>query len=140
MKTREIFKISIVTVIFIVIGLFFICSASAESSCDELIWEGDYEIHTLEDLEGLSGYTTVTGDLIIESLSSINLEGLECLTHVGGTLSILDCAKMQNFAGLKKLESIGGLHITENGPRSFIGLVKLKSIGGSVYIYDNKDC
>ena len=63
--------------------VFFLISApSFAQQCSELVWEGDYIINTVEDLEALSGYTTVTGYLDIHNLPTTSLKGLECLNYV----------------------------------------------------------
>ncbi|MCP4677803.1 MAG: hypothetical protein GY854_20250, partial [Deltaproteobacteria bacterium] len=92
-----------------------------------LVWEGDYEINTIEDLQALSGYTCVTGDSSIYDTLLTNLEGLECLTHVVGIHRheefeigdfkakfysaghVLGSAIVQVFAGEKKIVFSGDL-------------------------------
>ena len=48
----------------------------AKKECPELVWEGDYYIRNIEDIEALAGYTKVTGYLYIGGHNLINLNEL----------------------------------------------------------------
>jgi len=103
------------------------------------IWEGDYYILTEADLESLSGYTSVTGTLFINYPTLISLEGLECLTQVGGNLEIYENDSLISFEGVDKLKYVGGnMRIYDNDSLiSLEGLEKLKYVGGHMRIRDN---
>ena len=104
----------------------------------ELVWDGSYGINTQADLDTLSGYTAITGNLSIVDTSLTSLEGLECLNHVGGNLYIDNNDSLTNLEGLNNLTSVGGLYIRYNDSlTSLEGLNNLTSVGGSLYIVFN---
>ena len=81
-------KILVSAISFIILALFpyFVWAQ---------VWEGDYTIRNEADIAALSGYTEVTGHLIIGSFDGSdppttfeNLDGLENLTTVGYSLVI----------------------------------------------------
>ena len=76
-----------IVVVFILTN-FVTNPVHAKKECEELVWEGDYEIQSLGELEVISGYTKVTGNLSIMLSDLTSLEGLECLSEIGGDLSI----------------------------------------------------
>jgi len=77
------------------------------SSCDDLVWDGDYDIETEGDAVGLNGHAEVTGNLNIILTSLTDLADLECLNTVGGSLAIVGTALI-DLDGLSNLTSIGG--------------------------------
>ena len=100
----------------IIIATVFLISTplSAQEACPELIWEGDYEIRTAEDLAGLSGYTSIKGSLYIHDSDLISIAGLECLDYVW-FLDIEHNDRLTSLKGLESLTRIGGaLHIINN--------------------------
>ncbi len=108
--------------------------------CPPLIWEGTYSTTDHGDsLDDLSGYTSVTGHLYITSTSLTNLEGLECLTSVGSTLTITGNDFLTNLEGLMNLTSVGAdLRIANNdSPTNLVGLENLTSVGTDLYIANN---
>ena len=84
-------------------GIFIMNQAGAKQDCGELVWEGDYEIQSLGELEVISGYTRVTGNLSIMLSDLTSLEGLESLCEIGGDLSI------ENNEFLTSLKSLDNL-------------------------------
>jgi len=100
---------------------------------EEQIWSGDYAIESGADLQALSGYTAVTGDLLVafpHTDSPANLDGLQCLQSLGGNLRI-DSPNLASLGGLNNLAEVGGeLHITHAGElTSLHGLDSLTTIG-----------
>ncbi|MCD4725966.1 MAG: T9SS type A sorting domain-containing protein [Bacteroidales bacterium] len=110
-------------------GIFFGTQAKIDNfqtnhpNCSEI--EGDVEINgdNITNLNGLNVLTSIGGSLIIVSNDSlINLTGLENLTYISGNLEVgtFDI----NYVGNPSLNSLTGL---EN----------LDSIGGDFFIYAN---
>lgn len=106
------------------------------SNCPRLVWEGDYEICTIEDLQALSDYTSVTGNLLIDSPDLDSLKGLECLNYIGGSLLLWSISNQASLRGLDNLTTIGGdLVLYECYDLITLkGLKNLKSIGGDLLI------
>jgi hypothetical protein len=107
----------------------------------QFIWEGDYTIDNATDIANLSGYTKVTGTLIIgENYNFENLAGLENLTSVGRDLSINNNDALTSLSALDNLTSVGGdLNIGYNDAlTSLSGLNNLTSVDGDLNIgYNN---
>jgi hypothetical protein len=83
-------------------------------SCSENIYNGTYAINTTGDLNELSGYMAVTGDLIIKNTALRNLEGLECLSEIGGELVMVNNSLLENIDGLRNLTSVARIEISYN--------------------------
>ncbi len=108
----------------------------------EQVWEGDYLISTMEELEAIAGYTKVTGNLTIKEASAslfTNLDALACLTSVEGNLFINTNESLSNIDGVSRLESIGiGLLFYSNPALTNIdGLSSLNSVDDWVIIFSN---
>ena len=101
---------------------------------------------TVGDLAALSGCTSVTGSLSINYSPLTSLEGLECLTHVGGLLDIYKNPSLKSLAALDSITSVGGdLRIRRNYELCTSLADALRDqvldaggIGGSINISDNK--
>jgi len=106
--------------------------------CDDevVVWQGDYSIETLEDMDNLRGYSEVTGNLSISYTSLTNLKGLVCLTVVGGNLEIESNHALTSLEGLENLTSVAGdLEISDSlWLMNLEGLNNLTSIGGNLVI------
>jgi hypothetical protein len=97
----------------------------------------------INNLNGLSVLTTITGNLEIRSNSTlVSLAGLEGLNSVGGDLRIYDNPLITNLTGLDNLTFIGGsLELSRNTSLStcnnewFCDL--LQNTGGVVEIFSN---
>lgn len=117
--------------IFVVLGIFILNSTVAAKHCSELVWEGDYEINSIEDLEALSGYTEVTGGLRILYSNLPNLDDLECLASVGGLSTRVE-DDLPILKGLDNLKTIGGsfsISTDYNYVEKIEGFNNLESIG-----------
>ena len=103
------------------------------------VLHGVHRIEDSDDLLALSGYTSIAGSLAIESETLTSLEGLECLNHIGGDLSMYENFGLTSLEGLESLESIGGdLWMFQNdGLTSLEGLESLESVGKSLTISEN---
>ena len=110
--------------------------AHVDFSNVEKVFPGDFVIGNSEDLAELSGYTSVSGDLIVYNTSLENLGGLECLERVDGNIQIVLNAELTNIEGLMNLASIGGgLKINANYALPDVdGLNNLETIGDSLEI------
>jgi hypothetical protein len=137
---RNTLKTSFIVAVFVALGCFILNPALAVSGCyvgGVGVWYGDYEIRTAADLQALSGYTLVTGDLSILSSPLTSLKGLECLTQVE-SLVIDGNHYLVSLVGLESLESVESLAIKYNDSlTSLAGLENLKSVGGRLYIGPN---
>ena len=58
------------------------------------VFEGNYVIRNDEDLEYLSNYKSITGDITIEQTSLNDLKGLKNISSIGGSLEIYDNANI----------------------------------------------
>ncbi len=102
------------------------------------VWEGDYVINGPADIDAISGYVEVTGNLIVNS-NLISLSGLENLTTVGGVLGIQNNVALTSLSGLENLTTVGGeLYIgSNNSLTSLDGLENLTTVGEHIDIEDN---
>jgi hypothetical protein len=105
---------------------------------DAPVWQGNYYIEDDTDLQSLKDFTTITGNLYIQSTELKSLAGLENLTSVGGYLGIGGNASLISLNGLNNLTSVGGhLSVSNNCTlKNLSGLENITSIG-SLEIYNN---
>jgi len=88
--------------------------------------------------------TEIEGSVIFALGANIeNLNGLNSLTRIGGSLAVSEYGPMSNFIGLENLTSIGGDLVLGNyidagscTVSDFTGLENLNSIGGDLVVYD----
>jgi hypothetical protein len=135
-KTQKIFSI---TISLIILTLF-------SSPVWAQVWEGDYTIRNDSDIAALSGYTEVTGHLIIGSMyggeaptTFENLDGLESLTAVGESLAIGYNDALTSLSGLKNLTSVGRTLGIEENPAltSLSGLENITRVSLALGIVNN---
>jgi len=83
--------------------------------------------------------TQIEGDVTISGNNITNLNGLNVLTSIGGSLGIWNDNLLTNLSGLNSLSAIGGNFIVQNNPSllELTGLNNLHSIGGIVMIISN---
>ena len=100
----------------------------------------DVTIVTSDDINALSGQTTISGNLSIVSSDLTDLVGLESLTSIQGNLLIRYTSSLESLNGLDNVTSIGGdLYVAENDDLSTLnGLDNLNSVGRHIYIFKNK--
>ncbi|MCP4584005.1 MAG: hypothetical protein GY839_20530, partial [candidate division Zixibacteria bacterium] len=110
-------------------------------ACPNGEYEGDYYLEGGDSLEGLFGYTSMTGSLELEEYWLGNFEGLEGLSKIGGDLIIPYSYVLLNLRGLDGLREVGGdLKIgyggvqEENPINSLAGLDNLERVGGDLII------
>lgn len=139
---RGIFKTLLAVIVFVALGLFILNPAFAGSDCYDGkagVWDGNYEISSIADLEGLSGYASVTGNLSIQSVPFTSLDGLECLTRVDGNLEIFSNDSLTSLTGLESLKYVRGyMEIFLNySLTSLAGLDSLEFVRGNLRITEN---
>jgi hypothetical protein len=102
------------------------------------VYKGTYAIKTTGDLNELSGYMAVTGDLIIKNTALRNLEGLECLSEIGGELVMENNSLLENIDGLSNLTSVASTEISYNPVlMNLDGFRKLASVEEYLFITSN---
>ncbi len=77
--------------------------------CARGTFDGDAVIRTAEDLAKLEGHSSIAGDLAVFYTDLGSLEGIECLTSVGGGLWIEGNENLDSLKELANLESIMGI-------------------------------
>jgi hypothetical protein len=99
----------------------------------------------IDDTEGMSCLTEVTGDLNFSDIDTLsNLNGLSALSTVGGDLKIWGNDSLSDISGLSRLTTVlGDVEIEGNDVlcRSEIdAFVAGLIVSGSVSIEDNGEC
>jgi hypothetical protein len=112
--------------------------------CEEL--DGNVLIHgpDITNVDGLNSITSIGGSLNFKyNYNLTNLDGLENLRYIGGSLELgwweYNNASLENLDGLLGLDSIGG-HLDifyETSLKSLEGLENVTSIGGNIQILLN---
>jgi hypothetical protein len=107
--------------------------------CTGGVWDDDYVISDTEDLAALNGYTEVTGSLAIIETDLANLDGLGCLTTVGGNMNLDSNYDLININGLNNLAVVSGhFWITDNNILADLySLGDLAEVGGNCWITGN---
>lgn len=141
------------------------CRLGTPINCDlgGVVVQGDVTITSGTDLKALGGVETITGDVFITNTQLTSLVGLESLTTIGGSLTIVGNPKLKKLSGsaLSNLEFVGGkllvqgndtitsvnlpsllyaasIEISENNALTDIsGYISLQEIGQSIHILDN---
>ncbi len=89
------------------------------------------------------GYTSITGDLVIEPAVPTafnNLDALHSIQSIGGVLIVSKTMGLEDLSGLHNLVSVGGYVIISYNPGlTSIGLDKLTSVGEYFNILFNDD-
>jgi hypothetical protein len=95
----------------------------------------------IENLDGMTGITTIGGGLEIHSNEDLeNLQGLDSLEYIGGDLKVYNNAGLQSFSGLDNLEYIGAdLSVTiNNALADLTSLGSLAHVGDGITILNNE--
>ncbi|MCP4132714.1 MAG: leucine-rich repeat domain-containing protein, partial [bacterium] len=126
---------------------FRVTEADPGPGCTENVYDGDYTIMTQDDIDALSGYTKIAGNLLIGDVEAAisgetpngsipvetyftDLAGLECLTHIEGYLGIANNNALTSLTGLNNLKNIDGAELeSEYGD---INLVTIRLMYNSV--------
>lgn len=112
---------------------------ASDAPGESAVMYGNYSVNNSVDIEGLRGYTELTGDLTIAAGDLPNLNALSSLTVIGGDLRVAGNDALTNLSGLENLESVGGrLSLEYNASLlSLNGLGSLVSVGDGVYVQSN---
>ncbi|MCP4130959.1 MAG: hypothetical protein GY754_08260 [bacterium] len=129
------FKKSVMIICVLVLGAFII-------GCDQSqvppVWEGDCQIKTSSDIKKMSEFTTIDGNLKIEGASLTNLQGLENLTTIKGSLYIRYNSSMTGLEGLQGITRISGsAYITNNPVLASLNGLRNCSFLGSLWLQEN---
>ena len=112
--------------------------AAACLSCDRGEWAGFYTITDAGSLRTLSGFTSITGDLLVRDTALEDLAGLECLTSVGWDLRIQGTNSLTSLTGLEALTSVESLTLRYNESLTTLdGLDALYGVFDEVKIRSN---
>lgn len=114
---------------------------------NEISEDGDVVLKNTADIAAFSakGTSVINGNLTIgtdDGEDITNLNGLENLKEVTGTITILDSYKGTDLTGLDNLKSIGGFDLGSSEkyssvPLNYFSLNSIENIEGDVNIYDN---
>lgn len=107
------------------------------------VWEGDFTLSYVRDLERLAGYTAVTGKLDIYTVfvptDLENLDGLESLTSVGSLSINLHGHLFRDLEGLSNIITVRkNLTISTDIRTNLEGLRNIKSVGGVLRLKGNE--
>jgi hypothetical protein len=124
-------------------------TGSETDSCGKGMFDGFPMIIDQVDVEALEGYTEVSGDVLVMAGDVESLEGLGCLEHIGGNLSIgfypLDGivvgTHLTNLDGLERLAAIDGdLLLAYNYQLADLdGLCSLTTVGGEMRVEEHEE-
>ncbi len=96
------------------------CDVDTETCTNDTLDVIGYEIETQADIDALAGYTGIGnadesyGEFVIANTTLTNLEGLQCLTWIGGGLEVYDNPVLESRAGLCSVTSVGNQLILDN--------------------------
>ncbi|HEB31216.1 MAG TPA: hypothetical protein ENI15_10140, partial [Spirochaetes bacterium] len=98
------------------------------------VWRGDFIVEDMDDLEFISRYDSIIGDLSIKDTSLTDLDPLENLTRVDGSLSIRYNSSLASISGLNSLTFIGEELVIQGNSSLIIkdeveAFAKLSSLG-----------
>ena len=103
----------------------------------------DVTIDEPSDIAALAGVTAITGNLIIrdnltDGVTLTDLDGLQQLTTVSGSLFVSDNPGLTNLQGLSGVTSVGGLFVVRNAVLHGLGgLQALRSDPGALIVDGN---
>jgi hypothetical protein len=104
---------------------------------------GDYYFLTQENIDDFQSYypecTELQGNVLISGNDITNLNGLNVVTSVSGSLTIRECNVLTSLAGLQNVNSVGNyLNIHSNvSLNTLVGFENLDSIGLSLWVVGN---
>lgn len=100
---------------------------------------GNLTIGGIDSINGLSGLTSVGGNLVFDNSDIPDMDGLSSLTSLGGDLTILAAFNLTNVDGLSGITAIGGdlTIFFSSSLLSLDGLSNLTTIGGELDFFKN---
>jgi hypothetical protein len=113
-------------------------------ACD-IQWDGDFTINDATDIETLSAYQYLNGQLDISGTSLTTLDGLESLIYISGSLGIYYNPLLTNLNGLTNLIYVKGINdieahliiLNNDSLTDLNGLSNLIEVGDTLQIEDN---
>jgi len=121
-------------------GEAMIANTDDEGPCDcaGLVFDGDYAVEDLADLEALDPYTRITGKLTITDTDLTRLSGASCLTTIDGDLEVGNNPQLERIGGLYSLTRVNGsLKLAANPVLSDLaGLDGIETLGGDLQVLD----
>ncbi len=126
------------SIFFFILTFFFYSSGSSQSCLPEgIIFSNQASINNFQD--NYPGCTAIEGDVTISGVNITNLNGLNVLTTIGGTLRIAHNDALINLTGLDNLTDIfGGLLLDTNSVlASLAALGNLENTGGNIRVAGN---
>ena len=121
---------------FIIVLLCFAWSSALSQSClpEGITFNSQAQIDSFQ--INYPNCTEIEGDVEVFDDEIQNLQGLNVLTSIGGSLRFMWCDELKNLSGLENLSTIGSyLDLEGNeGLLSLDGLNNLNSIGGGLFI------
>jgi hypothetical protein len=82
--------------------------------------------------------TVIGGDLVVEATGLVNLDGLQCVVEVRGSLTVRTNGCLTTLAALARLRSVTrDFTVHANAKLASLGLADLTSVGGALDISDN---
>lgn len=106
--------------------------------CSEIL--GDVDIsNSITNLNGLSVLTSIGGNLFISGTSLTNLTGLDNISIIGKSFSIMTCSSLTTLSGMENLTSIGENFYIDNNAllNNLTALHGLNFIGGDLVVSFN---
>ena len=102
------------------------------------VWMGDFYYKNSNDVDSLTGFDAISGDLLIKQISPSTLPNLENIQQVGGDVSISYNDRLKSLAGLSLSSVQGALRIEGNySLKTLEGLEHLQTIEGGLYVKGN---
>ena len=119
------------------------CVVDTETCTNGILDVIGYEIETTDDIDALAGYTGIGnadefyGEFVIANTTLTNLEGLQCLTWIGGCLEVYDNPMLESLAGLCGVSSVGQQLVIHNND-SLTSLYGLNNVAAVCAISDSE--
>lgn len=97
---------------------------------EDVVWPGDVHIETQADVAALMGVACVAGDVIVSHADVVDVDGLEALVRVEGSLAFGENEALASLDGLGSLTYVGGgLFFDQNEVLTGASLPSLAEIG-----------
>jgi hypothetical protein len=123
--------------LFFLLLVIYIANYSQSCLPDGITFSSQIQIDSFQ--VNYPGCTEIEGTVLISGESITNLEGLNNIVSIGGSLSIDYCNSLTNITGLSNLVSIGGGLGVSGNPylTSLQGLENITHLAGLTFSYNN---